>query len=105
MHPKKKSPLFLMSLVVETNFKKTFAKDLHKLRRQKQILQAIEQLILQVQEAESLESIPHLKKMEEYTKYYRVRIGDYRVGIFVEDDIVTFVRCLHRRDVYRYFPT
>jgi mRNA interferase RelE/StbE len=31
-------------------------------------------------------------------------VGDYRIGISVEGDEVEFVRCLHRRDIYRYFP-
>lgn len=36
--------------------------------------------------------------------YYRIRVGDYRLGLEVEGDVVVFVRCLHRRDMYRYFP-
>ena len=34
---------------------------------------------------------------------YRMRVGDYRIGIAVEEDEVEFVRFLHRHDVYRYF--
>jgi mRNA interferase RelE/StbE len=33
-----------------------------------------------------------------------IRVGDYRIGVVLEDGVVTFVRVLHRRDVYRYFP-
>jgi mRNA interferase RelE/StbE len=36
--------------------------------------------------------------------FYRVRIGDYRMGVIGEGDTVEFVRCLPRRDLYRYFP-
>ena len=36
--------------------------------------------------------------------YYRFRVGDYRIGIVIEEDTVVFVRCLHRREIYRYFP-
>lgn len=46
-----------------------------------------------------------LKKLSEGSgEYYRLRVGDYRIGLEVEDEVVVFVRCLHRRDVYRYFP-
>ena len=38
------------------------------------------------------------------TNFYRIRIGDYRIGVAVEGDTVEFVRCLARRDLYRYFP-
>ena len=30
--------------------------------------------------------------------------GDYRIGIEVLEDRVIFVRILHRKDIYRYFP-
>ncbi|MBP1468695.1 type II toxin-antitoxin system RelE/ParE family toxin [Candidatus Chloroploca sp. M-50] len=43
-------------------------------------------------------------KRPEEDPYYRIRIGDYRLGLFVEDDTITVVRFLHRRDIYRYFP-
>ena len=31
-------------------------------------------------------------------------MSDYRVGLAVQEDAVTFVRVLHRREFYRYFP-
>lgn len=34
----------------------------------------------------------------------RLRIGDYRLGMIVEGEVVEIVRFLHRRDIYRYFP-
>ncbi|MEB3229956.1 MAG: type II toxin-antitoxin system RelE/ParE family toxin [Leptolyngbyaceae bacterium] len=43
-------------------------------------------------------------KMKGYDNFYRVRIGNHRVGIQVIEDEVIFVRVLHRRDIYRYFP-
>ncbi len=36
--------------------------------------------------------------------YYRIRIGDYRAGIIVEGLTVEFIRFLHRKDIYKYFP-
>ncbi len=38
------------------------------------------------------------------SSYYRIRFGDYRIGIKIEDDLVIFIRALHRKDIYRYFP-
>jgi len=37
-------------------------------------------------------------------RYYRIKIGDYRIGMTVEGNLVTLVRFLHRKDIYRYFP-
>jgi mRNA interferase RelE/StbE len=35
---------------------------------------------------------------------FRLRVGSYRLGLFVEGDQVELVRCLHRREIYRFFP-
>ena len=35
---------------------------------------------------------------------WRIRVGDYRLGLAFEEEVVVFVRVLHRREVYRYFP-
>ena len=35
---------------------------------------------------------------------YRIRVGDYRVGIEVEDGVAILLRFGHRRDIYRSFP-
>ena len=45
-----------------------------------------------------------MKKLSGASGFYRIRVGDYRVGIAVEDETVEFVRVLHRRDIYRAFP-
>ncbi|MCA9917044.1 MAG: type II toxin-antitoxin system RelE/ParE family toxin [Anaerolineales bacterium] len=42
--------------------------------------------------------------MQGYESYFRIRLGDYRIGIEVENQTVIFVRILHRKDIYRRFP-
>ena len=42
--------------------------------------------------------------MEGFKHYYRIKQGDYRIGIKIEDDMVIFMRVLHRKIVYREFP-
>ncbi|MGA9351150.1 MAG: type II toxin-antitoxin system RelE/ParE family toxin [Anaerolineae bacterium] len=42
--------------------------------------------------------------MKGYDTFYRIRLGDYRIGIEVLEDKVILVRILHRKDIYRYFP-
>ena len=39
-----------------------------------------------------------------FKQYYRIRIGDYRIGFKKEDDLIIFMRVKHRKDIYRYFP-
>ncbi len=36
--------------------------------------------------------------------YFRIRIGDYRVGIKITGNEILFVRILHRKEIYKFFP-
>ena len=84
-------------------FKASFAADLRALK-DKPLLERVKTLIAKVESADSLLEIPNLKRLRGFGAYYRVRLGDYRVGLAVEEDVVVFVRVPHRREVYRYFP-
>lgn len=60
--------------------------------------------IKHVEQANTLSDITSLKIIRGSEGYYRIRVGNYRIGIYVEGDVVTFVRALHRKEIYRYFP-
>ena len=50
-------------------------------------------------------AIPSMKKMKGYRRYYRIRVGDYRIGCEVgENGQVTFYRVKSRADIYQVFP-
>lgn len=90
---------------MKASYRKSFERDLKKLRKDHQNLSRIRKAILGVEEAEELVAIPGFKKISGGSaEYYRIRVGDYRIGIEVSDDEVIFTRCLHRREIYRYFP-
>ncbi|HNT76065.1 MAG TPA: type II toxin-antitoxin system RelE/ParE family toxin [Anaerolineae bacterium] len=84
-------------------FEASFARDLKRIR-DKLLLQRVQQTIEAIKLAPGIGSVSELKKMQGYDTFYRVRLGDYRIGIEIVDDQVIFVRFLHRKDVYRYFP-
>ena len=84
-------------------FKASFAADLRALK-DKPLLERVKALIAKVEAADSLPEIPNLKRLRGGGAYYRVRLGDYRVGLAVEENADVFGKVLHRRDVYRYFP-
>jgi len=88
---------------LKTLFTKSFERDLRGFRDE-HLRQQVLEAIRQVQEAARPDEIHHLKKLKGYAVYYRVRLGDYRLGLKVEGNEVTFMRLLHRRDIYRYFP-
>lgn len=84
-------------------FLRSFAKDLKKIRR-KAPRADVQAVIEAIEQQPTLMEFPNLKRLTSDGPYYRVRIRDYRLGLIIESDTVTFVRFLHRRDIYRYFP-
>jgi len=89
---------------VNLDFKKSFARDLKKRKSEKSLLEQVRQVIQEVEKAQDIHMIRNLKKLKAQGNHYRIRIGDYRLGLVIEHDTVCFVRCLHRSEVYRYFP-
>jgi mRNA interferase RelE/StbE len=61
-------------------------------------------VIEQVENAENLHQIENLKKLRIGENYYRIKMGDFRFGLSLDNDVIIFVRFLHRKDIYRYFP-
>jgi len=89
---------------MELLFDASFEKSIKKLRN-KQLKQAIINLIAEFEKAEDLGQLTNIKKMTGYRSFYRVRIGDYRVGFeLIEAKTVLFILVAHRRDIYNNFP-
>jgi len=88
-----------MKFKIERSFEKDFNKLLDK-ALSKSILSAIEN----VSSAENVESILNLKKLSVHKTAYRIRSGNYRIGVFIEDDTVVFAAFDHRKDIYKHFP-
>ncbi len=88
---------------MNVRFRENFARDLRALK-DKALLGGVRALVENVERAGTLAEVAGLKKLRGGEAYYRIRVGDYRVGLAVEQDVVVFVRVLHRREVYRYFP-
>lgn len=86
------------------SFDRSFYKSLDKLG-DAAIKEKVAALIEQVETVASLSEIPHLKKMEGFKTFYRIRLGDYRVGVELEPGgVVRFLIVAHRKDIYRLFP-
>jgi mRNA interferase RelE/StbE len=88
---------------MNVQFRESFHKDLRRIR-DKDLLNRVKNIIEIVEQATDLSAVPNLERLKGWSTYYRIRIGDYRLGLAVEENVVTFVRFLHRRDIYRYFP-
>lgn len=64
----------------------------------------MKEVIEAVEKADSLADLPNLKKLKASKNYFRIRVGDYRLGLALENDAVIFVRFLNRKDIYKHFP-
>jgi mRNA interferase RelE/StbE len=88
---------------VKLAFTRSFAKDLQQIR-DTFVLERLQEVIHEIEAAVGIQALKNLKKLSSESRHYRLRIGDYRLGLVIEADLVTFVRILHRKDIYRYFP-
>lgn len=89
---------------MKIDFRKNFSRDIKRIKEQN-ILNQIKEVIETSENTSNLMNLKNIKQLTSEGKYFRIRIGDYRVGIKLEKDILVFVRFLHRKDIYRYFPS
>ena len=88
---------------MKVEFLEKFNKDLDDIRLSF-VKKAIERVILEADSANNIHEIRNVKKMQGSKNAYRIRIGDYRIGIYFERGIVQFARVIHRKDIYKVFP-
>jgi mRNA interferase RelE/StbE len=88
---------------VKVEFRDSFAKDLKDVK-EKGLLGRVREVIEAVEKADSLAELPNLKKLKGGGNYFRVRVGDYRLGVALDGGTVVFVRFLNRKDIYKHFP-
>ncbi len=88
---------------MKVEFRKSFEKDLSRIM-DRDLLARIKSVIEEVENADSLLDVNNIKKLKADGDYYRIRVGDYRIGFADDGEVVSFVRVLHRKEIYRYFP-
>ena len=84
-------------------FLKKFSKDLDKIKQPKDH-QAILKIIDLIKLAADLSEVPGVKQLKGHNDAYRIRLGDFRIGVFVIGKTVEFARIAHRKDIYKIFP-
>jgi len=88
---------------MKVEFLSKFNKDLEKLDVE-HVRNATIKAISIVEKAKQLSDIPNIKKLTGHRSAYRIKIGDYRIGLFIEGDVAEFARIHHRKDIYTIFP-
>ncbi len=90
--------------MIDITYAESFLKDL-KLLKSTPYYKRIKNLCFEeLQGYSKVAEIKNLKKIEGHQKFYRLRIGNYRIGVYINGNLVEVLRVLHRKDIYKYFP-
>ena len=88
---------------MRVEFRRSFVKDVGRVR-DRGLRERVREVIERLEAAGALQEIEGVKRLRGGEGYYRIRVGDYRLGLILEGEKVVLVRFLHRKEVYRYFP-
>jgi mRNA interferase RelE/StbE len=88
---------------VKLVFTSRFAKDLRTIRDtalQSEVSAALDKMKI----AARLEEAGDITKLKGSKNAFRARVGDYRIGFYLEKDTIILGRFANRREIYRLFP-
>ena len=88
---------------MEVRYGAGFNGDLAKIRNP-DLSRRIGRVIEDLKAASTITEARGVRRMTGAERYYRIRIGDYRLGVSVEGNAVTLLRFAHRSEIYRVFP-
>lgn len=88
---------------MEVRFDARFSRDIRRMRSPQDI-RRLRRKIEELEAAPDLSSVSNVVRMEGWENRYRIRIGDYRLGIELDGEAAILQRFGHRREFYRGFP-
>jgi mRNA interferase RelE/StbE len=85
-------------------FDRSFSKSLDKLN-DKHVKERLVTLIVSMEQAKGVSDLTAIKSMKGHPGFYRIRIGDYRVGFeLTPENEILLILVAHRKDIYKRFP-
>ena len=84
-------------------FREKFHKDIENIN-DNDVLESIAKSIENVEKAQKPQEIHNIKKIKGDKTAFRIRIGKYRIGIYIIKGVVEFTRVLARDKIYNNFP-
>jgi mRNA interferase RelE/StbE len=89
---------------LEIEYRASFLKDLKNLKGTPVYEKVYELTFMTLLEIPTSQDIPNLKALKGSVDRYRIRVGDYRIGVEISKTYIELIRVLHRKEFYRYFP-
>ncbi|WP_228236537.1 type II toxin-antitoxin system RelE family toxin [Allomuricauda sp. M10] len=88
---------------MKIKYLKSLEKDLRKISDTK-TKQKLRLIIEEIKEAKVLDEIKSIKKLAGHPTAFRIRVGQYRLGFYFENNTVILCRFVKRNDIYKLFP-
>lgn len=88
---------------MKVTFTKAFNRQLGKIKSKQVVLELL-RVITALEQAENIHDIPNLKKLKGHRFAYRIRIENYRMGLYIVKNEVELSTIAHRKDIYKKFP-
>ena len=89
---------------MDLKFENSFKRDLKKIK-DKNVLEELKKVIKDLEKLNKLRNLKgNLKKLRSGKNFWRISIGNYRIGLEIEGNTLIFVRILPRKEIYKYFP-
>ena len=88
---------------MKTTITKTFIKKVSKIK-DKKLRITIFAIIQEIELIDNIYEIRNMKKLSGHEFAYRIRIGKYRIGVFIKNEVVEFSNFDHRSKIYKIFP-
>ena len=88
----------------KVEYRKRFLKELASLPQDTQ--SRIESIVFSELSSQNPFELGYLSKMKGYKDKYKIRVGDYRIGLTINKKSQTTIcqRVAHRREIYKVFP-
>ena len=87
---------------MQTELTKNFQKEVKK--QPTSVALAVAKAIRAIQVASTFSEIPNFKSLKGYRNYYRVRVGDYRIGLLWDGKGFLVETVGSRGDFYKTYP-
>ena len=89
---------------MQVRYRSSFRRDIRRVRNAS-LRRRIERKVAELEAATAISRVRGVEKVESANgNDYRIRIGNYRLGVTVENEVAVLVAFGHRSDIYRRFP-
>jgi mRNA-degrading endonuclease RelE of RelBE toxin-antitoxin system len=88
-------------MIVE--YRNAFLRDIKKIKSQS-TKDLIKQVIEECENASAVSQIPHCEPLTSKGKFFKLKHGQYRFGVYINKGVVEFLKFGTRQNFYKDFP-